>query len=146
MFFLLLSFSCDDSTIGPQFNAEEISPLVKYQEIEENIQLALQQWEKGDSRQAQEQLLEIYQGPFQELQPLLVQEDQMGLIQLEFTFGQTLERMKSLRTKGRQEQADRLLTQYREETQFLRAAALEKERQEKERREKEEKQQAESVE
>ena len=120
MLFLSLLFSCDDSTIAPQFNAEEISHDVKYEELEEDIKRVLQDWENGKSQEAQDSLLAIYQGPFQKIQPILAQNDQLGLIKLEFTFGQTLEKMKSLRAKGRKEQGQVLLGLLAEQTEFLR--------------------------
>jgi Zn/Cd-binding protein ZinT len=125
MLFLSLLFSCDDTTIAPQFHAEEISLDVKYQEMEKEIKQVLQDWEDGKSQEVQDRMLSIYQGSFQELQPIMAQNDQLGLIKLEFTFGQTLERMKSLRSKGRKEQSEKLLHLLSQQTEFLRANAKE---------------------
>ena len=115
MFLLSLFLACDDPSIAPSFNAAEISPVEKYQELETEIQQALLDWENGNREEARSKLLKTYHNSFQEIQPQLAQNDRLGLIQIELTFGQTLKRMKSLRSKGREEQGVALLKILQEE-------------------------------
>ena len=109
MFLLLFFLACDDPTITPTFYAEEISPAVKYQEMETEIQQALMEWENGNGQQAREKMVQIFEGPFQELQPLLIQQDRIGEVHLEVVFGETIQKMKSLRSKGRRVQSEKLI-------------------------------------
>ncbi len=115
MFLLVILFACDDTTMSPTFNAEEISPYQKYQDIENDIRQVLDDWEADNKHQAREKLLTIYQGPFQEFHPLLAQNDRLGLVQLEWTFGQTFQKMKALQRKGRKEQGEQLIQKLQEE-------------------------------
>ena len=87
--------------------------------MEKEIQQALDDWEHDNRHQAREKLLEIFHGPFQELQPLLAQHDQIGMIQVELAFGQTLHKMKALTRKGRKEQGEALLQKLQEEVHSL---------------------------
>jgi hypothetical protein len=119
MFLLFLFFACDDPTIAPKFYADEISSYSKYKEIEVQIQHSLEEWYGGNAQQAREELMKIFAGPFQELQPLLAENDRVGLVQVELLFGETLQKMKSLRSKGRQELGSQLIETLRQETEHL---------------------------
>ena len=119
MFLLFMFIACDDPTIAPKFYADEISPHRKYTEMENQIQQSLKEWYTGNPQYAREKLLNIYNGSFQELHPLLAENDRVGLVQVELLFGETLQRMKSLRSKGRTEQGTLLVETLRKETSFL---------------------------
>ena len=119
MFLLVLLFACDDTTMAPTFNAKEISLPVKYQEMEKGIRAVLDDWEQDNRHKAREKLLEIFHGSFQDFQPFLARNDRLGMIQVEWTFGQTLHQMKALQRKGRKEQGEKLLQQLHDEVHSL---------------------------
>ena len=109
MFWLLPMLACDDPTIAPVFYAEENSIYDRCQEVEQQTRRALEVWAEGKGDQAREQLIEIVEGPFQDIYPTLYQQDPMAVVRLELAYGQTMQRMKSLRSKGRIEQSEQLL-------------------------------------